>query len=129
MEWAVNNLFSFVHSLYYSVEGCDIFRSLFIFAFMKPENDFYLTVYERWEIDDASPNWNAFVEALRAKVLDLYLHNPEKLIQILYRLDVPEQQFIHATELNTPIETAEFLARKIIDRELKRYYFRKNFKP
>lgn len=96
---------------------------------MEPQNDFYLAVYDRWEIDNAMPNWNAFVEALQAKVLDLYLHNPEKLIQILYRLDVPEQQFIQATELNSPSESAAFLARKIIDRELKRYYFRKNFKP
>ncbi len=90
--------------------------------------DFYVSVLNRWEIEEFTSEWRLFIQTLKFKVRQLYENQPEKLLQILYRLDVPEEQFIFSTQLESIEETVEYLTQKIIDRELKRYQFRKNYK-
>lgn len=90
--------------------------------------DFYELVSHHWEIETVPSEWTLFIQALKNKIHDLYQNQPEKLIQILYRLDVPEDQFIYATQLEKIEDTIQYLTQKIIERELKRYHFRKKYR-
>ncbi len=90
--------------------------------------DFYELVSQKWELEENPSQWSLFIQTLKNRVMDLYQNQPEKLLQILYRLDVPEEQFIYASQLETIAETVQYLTQKIVDRELKRYHFRKNYK-
>jgi hypothetical protein len=90
--------------------------------------EFYELVSPRWELEQVPSEWSTFIKLLRDRVLELYQNQPERLLQILYRLDVPEEHFIYASQLETLEDTVQFLTQKIIERELKRYYFRKNYK-
>lgn len=90
--------------------------------------DFYELVSQRWELEKLPSQWSLFIQTLKNKIKDLYQNQPEKLLQILYRLDVPEEQFIYASQLENLDETVQYLTQKIVERELKRYHFRKNYK-
>ncbi len=91
-------------------------------------SDFYEIVSGRWELETVPSQWSLFIKALKTKVLELYQNEPERLIQILYRLDVPEEQFIYAIQMENENDKVEYLTQKIIERELKRYHFKKNYK-
>lgn len=59
------------------------------------------------------------------KVLDdLMLHQPEKLIQLMYRLDVDEEEFKTAFYNQDAALLAEFVVRRV----LKKIQFRRKFK-
>lgn len=91
------------------------------------EMDFLQPVCNRWELQCFDLNWTKFVEALKVRVEGLLVKEPEKLIWILYRLDVPEEQFYEAMSLESKDLTVNFLVQKIIEREIKRYQFRKKY--
>ena len=70
----------------------------------------------------------AELEALLARVAyQLITRQPEALMQLLYRLDVDEGQAMRALELPDEHEQAAELARLMVDRELKRRYWRARY--
>jgi hypothetical protein len=91
-------------------------------------SEFYDFFSTQWDLEQKPSKWKEFIEILRNRVQELYQNEPEKLLQILYRLDVPEEQFIYATQLENFNDKIDYLTQKIVERELKRYEFRKNYK-
>lgn len=82
--------------------------------------------------DWVTPYWLADRAALEAYVAHhlarLLRDNPEQLLQLLYRIDVPEAQFMQALALVEPSAIAARLATHIVDRELQKAETRRKYK-
>ena len=81
---------------------------------------------------ETTPGFGGFEElkVLLAKALKgLIQSNPEKLLTIMYRLDINEALFRQAMETGSEQNQAEAIANLVLERELKRLEFRKKYKP
>lgn len=82
--------------------------------------------------DLPAPSWLADRAALEAYVAHhverLLRESPEQLMQLLYRIDVPEAQFMQALEALQPAAIAARLATRIVDRELQKAASRRKYK-
>ena len=81
---------------------------------------------------DSNPEVST-IEALRLlleKALDNLLQNdPERLLAIMYRLDINETHFRKVMEGSNAKTRARELAELVLEREWKRLEFKKNYKP
>jgi hypothetical protein len=68
-------------------------------------------------------------EQLTNTVVYMLLHEMEKLMGILYRIDVNEKKVKEAFGQNNPKLIAPILANLIIERELQKAQHRASFKP
>jgi len=68
-------------------------------------------------------------EELTATLVYMLLHEMDKLMGILYRIDVNERKVKEAFAQNNPKQIAPILAELIIERELQKAQHRANFKP
>lgn len=66
-------------------------------------------------------------EALTSAVMFLLLNNMEKLLNILYRIDVNEPKVKAAFAQNNPKLTAPTIAKLILDREFEKAASRKKY--
>lgn len=78
------------------------------------------TVFDLAEVQDATPE--ARLEHLRRllveRIVDLLSRNPEKLMSILYRIDVSERRVNEIMTKSFPTEVPLHLADLIIERQL-----------
>lgn len=72
-------------------------------------------------IVDAEAAFSQFRQLLKDKIQALLIDDLEALMQILYRLDVPEEETHHAFEAHSVAAIAEKITESIIEREIKRY--------
>lgn len=66
-------------------------------------------------------NMEELHERLTEKIIDLMMHHMEKLLQILYRIDVNERKVKACFGQNDPKLIAPTLASLIIEREIEKY--------
>jgi hypothetical protein len=64
---------------------------------------------------------------LTEKIVNLLLNDMEKLLSILYRIDVNEEKVKHAFELQNPKAIAPKIAELILERELEKAETRKKY--
>jgi hypothetical protein len=76
-------------------------------------------------ITDESHLHDTLLHALKVRVLYLLEHNYTKLMNALYRLDVPEHESAAALSLQKPEPIAEALSEVILKRELQKMYSRR----
>jgi peptide deformylase len=74
-------------------------------------------------------SYEVLKEQLTATVVYMLLHEMEKLMGILYRIDVNERKVKNAFAQNNPKLIAPILADLIIERELQKAQHRANYKP
>lgn len=67
---------------------------------------------------DVSTSLDRIREALANRIVELLNSNPEKLMMLLYRIDVSEQRVNDIFNNTIPPDVAEALADLIIDRQL-----------
>lgn len=67
-------------------------------------------------------------EALTSAVMYLLLHDMEKLLNILYRIDVNEPKVKAAFAQNDPKQIAPVIARLILEREVQKAESRRKYK-
>ncbi|MBX7240797.1 MAG: hypothetical protein K1X92_03540 [Bacteroidia bacterium] len=72
-------------------------------------------------ISDAEAAFTQFRALLKIKIKDMLSFDLEGLMQILYRLDVPEDETRHAFEAHSVELIAEKITESIILREVKKY--------
>lgn len=72
------------------------------------------------ELMATQPNYEQLHQRLTECVVYLLIHNMERLLQILYRVDVDEKLTKAAFAQNNPQQIAPELARLLIERELKK---------
>lgn len=77
-------------------------------------------------ISDAESAFTQFRAVLKNKVKDMLTFDMEGLMQILYRLDVPEEEVSQSFELHSVDLIAEKMTESIIQREIKRYKLRRD---
>lgn len=80
------------------------------------------------EVKDAV-SYEQLKEELSITLVYMLLHEMDKLMGILYRIDVSEQKVKDAFAQNNPKLIAPILADLIIERELQKAQHRANFKP
>lgn len=76
---------------------------------------------EEVKISDAEAAFTQFRIVLKSKIMDMLSYDFEGLMQILYRLDVPEAETRQAFEAHSIENIAEIMTQSIINREIKRY--------
>jgi len=83
------------------------------------------------EIDDQLSdvfNFEGLVEKM-SRVIDYYLNYKfDRLIQIFYKIDLDEGLFKHIISTAGPGEISSELAKAVIDREIKKVYYRMKYK-
>lgn len=72
-------------------------------------------------ISDAEAAFTQFRQLLKAKIKELLAYDLEGLMQILYRLDVPEAETQQAFEAHSVELISEKITESIILREIKKY--------
>ena len=72
-------------------------------------------------ISDSAVAFTQFRALLKRKIEEMLTYNLEGLMQILYRLDVPEEDTNQAFEAHKVEVIAEKITESIILREIKRY--------
>lgn len=72
-------------------------------------------------IEDSEAAFSQFRQVLKDKIQEMLTYNLEGLMQILYRLDVPEEETDHAFEAHSVGSIAEKITESVIEREIKRY--------
>lgn len=72
-------------------------------------------------------SYEALLEALTSAVMFLLLNDMEKLLNILYRIDVNEPKVKAAFAQNNPKLIAPTIAKLILDRELEKAASRKKY--
>lgn len=80
------------------------------------------------EIDDGSATLEYIKARLKAVLLNLLERNHQKLLDILYRIDVSDVASNRAFSLGVPDKIAEELAMAIIERQLKKLAYRNSVK-
>ena len=77
---------------------------------------------------EASLSYEELVEQLTSAVMYLLLHDMEKLLNILYRIDVNEIKVKAAFAQNNPQLIAPSIAKLILERELQKAESRKLYR-
>lgn len=77
---------------------------------------------------ESSPTYENVIEVLTSSVMYLLLHDMEKLLNILYRIDVNEPKVKAAFAQNNPKLIAPTIAQLILDRELQKAESRRKYK-
>ncbi|MES2778669.1 MAG: hypothetical protein V4651_02115 [Bacteroidota bacterium] len=77
---------------------------------------------------ESSPSYEALLEALTSVITYLLLHDMEKLLNILYRIDVNEPKVKAAFAQNDPKLIAPTIARLILERELQKAESRRKYR-
>ena len=77
---------------------------------------------------EPEPSYENILEALTSAVMYLLLHDMEKLLNILYRIDVNEPKVKAAFAQTNPKLIAPTLAQLILDRELQKAESRRKYK-
>ncbi len=72
-------------------------------------------------IEDSEAAFSQFRQVLKNKIQDMLTYDLEGLMQILYRLDVPEEDTEQAFEAHSVGGIAEKITESIIEREIKGY--------
>lgn len=80
------------------------------------------------ENDEAVLNDHAFRQKLEDGINNLILHNFEKLVQLLYRIDVYEDKLKGMLADNANEDAAKIIAALIIERQLQKIKSRAAFK-
>ncbi len=70
---------------------------------------------------------NGFLEKLTAYIGELINHDLEKLVNILYRLDVSEKKLKETLESSSSTDAGLLIATMIIERQLQKIKSRKQF--
>jgi hypothetical protein len=70
-----------------------------------------------------SPGW---YEELKVAVNDLINHDFNKLIQLLYQLDVPEQKLKNIFSANTGEDAGTIITNLLVERQIQRIKSKKN---
>jgi len=65
--------------------------------------------------------------AVAERLLTMMQHQPERLAQLFYRIDVPEDAFRQALAQPTEAEQARALAQAALQRELQKAAFRRQY--
>jgi hypothetical protein len=73
-----------------------------------------------------SPAW---YEALKIAINDLINHDFNKLIQVLYQLDVPEQKLKNIFSANTGEDAGTIIANLLLERQIQRIRSKKASQP
>ena len=90
------------------------------------EPDLLPLLAQTWDLPPDTPPTREALEAwLASQVHRLLTEDPERLINLLYRLDVSEEIADAAMESDAP---AQALASAFVDRELKRLEFRRRYR-
>jgi hypothetical protein len=81
------------------------------------------------EVSGGTPpqDWETLKQAIQRQVAYLLNHQTERLMQILYRLDVRESKVAHVFETERPETWAEKIAGLVVDREKERLMWRKRY--
>ncbi|AMS28189.1 hypothetical protein AEM51_11895 [Bacteroidetes bacterium UKL13-3] len=77
---------------------------------------------------ESTPTYENVLEVLTSSVMYLLLHDMEKLLNILYRIDVNEPKVKAAFAQNNPKLIAPTIAQLILDRELQKAESRRKYK-
>lgn len=77
---------------------------------------------------ESQASYEALLEALTSAVMHLLLHDMEKLLNILYRIDVNEPKVKAAFAQNNPKLIAPTIARLILERELQKAESRRKYR-
>lgn len=70
----------------------------------------------------------ALETSLAAYINELILHDFNKLVSLLYRIDISESKLKHLLQTNPGTDAGIMIARMIIDRQLQKIALRKSFK-
>ncbi|HET6994004.1 MAG TPA: hypothetical protein VFI06_03430 [Chitinophagaceae bacterium] len=70
----------------------------------------------------------SFRESLSRMLNDLINEDFEKLVQFLYRLDIDEKKLRKILEINTDRDAGEMIAELVIERQLQKIKYRREFK-
>jgi hypothetical protein len=85
------------------------------------------SIQKYMEMESTPTNENV-LEVLTSSVMYLLLHDMEKLLNILYRIDVNEPKVKAAFAQNNPKLIAPTIAQLILDRELQKAESRRKYK-
>jgi hypothetical protein len=77
---------------------------------------------------ESTPTYENVLEVLTSSVMYLLLNDMEKLLNILYRIDVNEPKVKAAFAQNNPKLIAPTIAQLILDRELQKAESRRKYK-
>jgi hypothetical protein len=84
---------------------------------------------QKWETALSAENKASLRKALALDLNELLLHDFEKLVQLLYRVDVPEQKLRTVLAENTGKDAGELLADLLIKRQEEKTALRRSFPP
>ncbi len=73
--------------------------------------------------------WSELQQALSAYVNELVQHDFEKLVRLLYRIDVSEAKIKAALKNETGINAGDLLANLILERQLQKIKHKQAFTP
>lgn len=81
-------------------------------------------------INDIGPSAvnEAFKELLAAKISQLINNDFAALVQLLYRIDIPEKKLKEVIEAGQGDDTAKLIAAMIIERQLEKASLRKQYR-
>ncbi|MBN8859899.1 MAG: hypothetical protein J0H29_15990 [Sphingobacteriales bacterium] len=77
--------------------------------------------------DTGQINWEEFEHALQQRINDLILHDFQRLIEILYRVDIDEPGLKVLLKQEKDKDAALIISRLIIERQLQKIRDRKKF--
>lgn len=86
-------------------------------------------IIEQWQLSLPLQEKNQLKKQLAAYLNDLLLHNFDRLVQILYRVDVSEQKLKGVLSENKTTDAGELIAEVIIKRQEEKLAARQAFPP
>ena len=85
-------------------------------------------ILQNWEVYSAAQK-SDFRKILSQHINDLLLHNFEGLVQLLYRVDVSEEQIKKTVAANGQSDAGELIADLLIKRQEEKIALRQSFPP
>jgi hypothetical protein len=91
-----------------------------------------LSVYllQEWAVEALPrPSMDELLEKLTARINDLIDRNIDRLLSLLYTIDISEKKLKTLLQANAGEDAGRIIARLIIERQLQKIKTRKEFKP
>lgn len=79
------------------------------------------------DLDDARTTYEVLLHALEERIYDLLQHNPRKLTNALYILDITERRYLQALDQPTMRDRAHDLAHAVLERETEKIAMRQRY--
>jgi hypothetical protein len=89
-----------------------------------------LQFYRDFEMDEAEmmSTFSALQEKIRTVIQHLLTSQPERLLNLMYRLDIDENKFRFAIHNALEESVAQQLTELVLERELQKVYWRNKYK-